>query len=88
MGVLRRYSLSGGLSDERARVALHRLSTLEVERYPRTALLPRIWELRQNVSAYDAAYIALAETLEASLVTRDERLSRAPGIRAAVEVYG
>jgi len=50
-------------------------------------LLPRIRELRK-VSAYSAAYVALAETLEASLVTRDERLSRAPGIRAAVEVYG
>jgi predicted nucleic acid-binding protein len=43
--------------------------------------------LRDNVSAYDAAYIALAETLEAPLVTRDARLARAPGIRAEVEVY-
>jgi len=50
-------------------------------------MLPRIWELRDNVSAYDAAYIALAEMLEATLVTRDAQLARAPGIRAEVEVY-
>jgi len=88
MSVLRRYSLSGGLSPGRARLALSRLSTLAVVRYPHTALLPRIWELRENVSAYDAAYLALAETLRAPLVTRDERLSKAPGVRILVEVYG
>jgi predicted nucleic acid-binding protein len=76
------------LSPERARLALSRLSTMDVVLYPHTALLPRMWELRANVSAYDAAYVSLAETLEAPLITRDERLSKAPGIRAAVEVYG
>ena len=85
--VLRRYVLNGSFSPLRARLALDRLSTLKVSLYPHTALLPRIWELRDNVSVYDAAYIALAETLEASLVTRDARLARAPGIRAEVEVY-
>ena len=88
LSVLRRYFLRGGLSQERARLALNRLSTLRLSRYPHIALLSRVWELRNNVTAYDAAYIALAETLEAPLVTTDARLSRVPGIRAAVEVYG
>ncbi len=86
--VLRRYALNGSLSPVRARLALGRLATLSISLYPHTALLPRLWELRDNVSAYDAAYIALAETLEAPLVTRDAKLARAPGIRAEVEVYG
>ena len=88
MNVLRRYALNGDLSAERARLAMNRLSAMRVTRYPHTALLPRIWELRDNVTAYDAAYVALAETLEAPLITRDERLSKAPGIRATVELYG
>lgn len=85
--VLRRYVLGGSFSPNRARLALDRLSTLKISLYPHTAMLPRIWELRDNVSAYDAAYIALAEMLEATLVTRDAQLARAPGIRAEVEVY-
>jgi predicted nucleic acid-binding protein len=88
MNVLRRYELNGDLSAERARLAMNRLSAMRVTLYPHTALLPRIWELRENVTAYDAAYVALAETLEAPLITRDERLSKAPGIRATVELYG
>ena len=87
VNVLRRYALNGTLSTQRARLALNRLSDMRVTRYPHTALLSRIWELEANVTAYDAAYIALAETLEAPLITRDERLSRAPGIRATVELY-
>jgi len=88
LSVLRRYFLRGELSQERARSALNRLSTLRLSRYPHTALLSRVWELRDNVTVYDAAYIALAETLDTPLVTTDARLARAPGIRAAVEVYG
>jgi len=88
MNVLRSYSLKGALSQERARLALSRLSTMRITRYPHTALLSRVWELRDNVTAYDAAYIALAETLEAPLLTTDARLARAPGIRAEVEVFG
>lgn len=87
MNVLRRHFLSGALSPERARVALNRLFTMRIIRYPHTALLSRVWELKDNVTAYDAVYIALAETLEAPLVTRDARLAQAPGIRAVVEVY-
>lgn len=85
---LRHHALRQGLSARRGFELLEDLTTMSISRYPHTALLPRIWELRDNVSAYDAAYIALAETLEATLVTRDARLARAPGIRAEVEVYG
>ena len=88
LSILRRYSLRGELSQARARLALDRLSAARFTRYPHTALLSRVWELRDNVTVYDAAYVALAETLEAPLVTTDARLAQAPGIRAAVEVYG
>ncbi len=88
MNVLRRYSLIGTLSQDRARLALNRLSTLRITRYPHTSLIERIWELRHNLTAYDATYIALAETLGAPLVTTDARLARASGIRADVEVFG
>jgi len=87
MNVLRRYSLIGALSQDRARLALSRLTTMRITRYPHTALLERIWELRHNLTAYEATYIALAETLGAPLVTTDARLARASGIRAEVELY-
>ena len=88
MNVLRHYALSYVISGERSAELLEDLTTMRIIRYPHTALLSRIWELRNNVTAYDAAYVALAETLEAPLVTRDARLSQAPGIRATVEIYG
>ena len=84
--VLRRYAAAGELSPERGREALADLADLPVQRYPHDALLPRIWDLRQNVTAYDAAYLALAETLRAPLVTCDARLASAPGHDAKVEV--
>ena len=87
LNALRHHALRHGISEGRGLELLEDLTTMSVSRYPHTAMLPRIWELRANVSAYDAAYIALAETLEAPLVTRDARLARAPGIRAEVEVY-
>ena len=87
MNVLRRYVLSYRLSEERSAELLEDFATMRLTRYPHTALLSRVWELRDNVTAYDAAYIALAETLEAPLVTRDERLAKAPGTHATVELY-
>jgi predicted nucleic acid-binding protein len=84
---LRSLTLRGTVSSERARLALERLRDTRFVRYPHTALTERIWELRENLTAYDAAYIALAEALDAPLVTTDVRLARASGIRAAVEVY-
>ncbi len=87
MNVLRRYASGRGFSERRGAELLEDLTTMRITRYPHTALLSRVWELRENLTAYDAAYVALAETLEAPLITRDERLPRAPGIRAEVEVY-
>lgn len=86
--VLRRYVLRGGLSAERAEGALRDLSDLRIERYPHQLFLGRIWELRSNVTAYDAAYLALAEALDAPLLTMDRRLAGVPGCGAAVEVVG
>lgn len=87
LSALRRYALGNRLSQNRSDELLEDLKSMRVTRYPHTALLQRVWELRQNFTAYDAAYVALAETLDAPLVTMDARLARAPGIRAAVEVY-
>ncbi len=85
--VLRRYAAAGELSDERGLEALMDLVDFPVHRYPHDVLLPRIWELRHNVTAYDAAYLALAETLAAPLVTCDARLGSAPRHDAQIEVY-
>ena len=68
---LRRLNLSGTVSSERALIALARLASTTLTRYSHTAFLDRIWELRNNLTAYDAAYVALAETLNAPLVTTD-----------------
>jgi len=81
-------SLRGFVSTERARLALGRLRDTQFTRYPHTTLIERIWELRDNLTAYDASYVALAEALNAPLITTDARIARAPSIRAAVEVYG
>ena len=84
--VIRRYALSGELDAARARGALENLAAFQVRRYPHEVLLPRIWELRNNFSAYDAAYVALAELLGAPLLTRDRRLAAAAQEHASVEV--
>ena len=84
--VLRRYTLAGELDAARGAEVIEDLSVIPIQRYGHEHLLARIWALRRNVTAYDAAYIALAEALDAPLVTRDARLARAPGHRAAVEV--
>ncbi|HTQ81258.1 MAG TPA: type II toxin-antitoxin system VapC family toxin [Thermoanaerobaculia bacterium] len=86
--VLRRFVARGYLTPERAREALEDLAALPLERYSQTFLLPRIWELQETLTAYDAAYVALAEILGAKLLTGDRRLSRAPGHSAQVEVLG
>jgi predicted nucleic acid-binding protein len=83
--VLRRFVAQGEVPEARARQALAALADFPLERYSHTILLPRIWALRQNLSAYDAAYVALAEVLGATLLTRDARISRAPGLAARIE---
>jgi len=84
--VLRRYVRAGHLSSVRALQALRDLLQLDLARYPHEPLLSRVWALRQNLTAYDAAYVALAEALRAPLLTLDARLAAAPGVKARVEI--
>jgi len=84
--VIRRYAANGDIDAERGRAALVDLADFPLRRYPHDLLLPRIWELRNNVTAYDAAYVALAEALDAPLLTRDRRLAAASGHRAQIEL--
>ena len=84
--VIRRFESRGDLGEARAREALEDLRAFPMRRYAHLVLLPRIWELRANLTAYDAAYVALAEALDAPLLTRDRRLAAAPGHRAQVDV--
>jgi predicted nucleic acid-binding protein len=84
--VLRRYALAGELDAQRGAEALQDLADLPIERYPHDVLLPRVWELRDNLTAYDAVYIALAEILGAALMTADRRLADSPGHSATVRL--
>lgn len=84
---LRRLVRSGQVSRDRSSAVLEDLADLPLTRYSHVALADRIWELRENVSAFDGAYVALAEALDAPLVTSDAALARAPGTRARIEVY-
>jgi len=81
---LRRKHLAGDLSVARARTALGRLELAPIRRYPAAPLLWQVWGLRDSHSAYDAAYVALAEVLDVPLVTTDGALARSHGHRARV----
>ena len=83
---LRRSVLRNLVPSSLALSALDDLARLRLTRHPHTALLPRAFELRDNVTMYDALYLALAEMLDATLVTRDKALGRIPGVEARVEV--
>jgi predicted nucleic acid-binding protein len=87
MQVLRRYSMAKSLSSARARQAFEDYMNIPLERFPHDVLLPRMWELRHNLTAYDAAYVALAEALDAPLVTCDRAISSAKGHRATVLLF-
>lgn len=84
--VIRRWRLRGDVTERLAAEAFELLAALPIKRYAHQPLIARVWSLRQNLTAYDATYIALAEALDASLVTRDARLAAAPGHRAVVEL--
>ena len=83
--VLRRYVHSASISPDRGAEALTDFLDLPLTRYPHFALLTRVWQMRKNLTAYDAAYLALAEALDAPLITRDRALART-GSRAQVEL--
>ncbi|MHB1486848.1 MAG: type II toxin-antitoxin system VapC family toxin [Acidimicrobiales bacterium] len=85
---LRRLVLDGELTNERADDVRTDWVDLAVRRYPHQGLAGRIWELRHNLTAYDAAFVVLAEELAVPLLTCDRRLGRAPLHRAVIEVYG
>ncbi len=84
--VVRRYAAGGEIDGARGRLALADLADFALHRYPHDFLLPRIWDLRSNFTAYDAAYVALAEALDAPLLTRDRRLAAAAGHHAQIEL--
>lgn len=84
--VLRRQIRVGAIDDRRARLALDDLAAMPARRAPHRPLLGRCWELRDNLTIYDAAYVALAEATRATLLTGDGRLADAPGPRCTIEV--
>jgi predicted nucleic acid-binding protein len=83
---LRRLVRMGEVSSGRADEAIVDLADLDLHRHPHVDLLGRAWKLRDNVSAYDAMYVALAEALEATVVTCDRPLAKAPGRGTRIEV--
>ena len=85
--ILRRQALAGALDASAAKLAHADLLDLPVDLYPYVALGDRVWELRGNLTAYDASYVALAELVEAPIVTLDTRLAQSPGPRCAILSY-
>ena len=84
--VVRRHANTGQLTPEQADAAIGDLLDFPITVFPTAPLLRRVWELRQNLTAYDGCYVALAEAVDSPLVTADRRLANAPGLRCAVEV--
>jgi predicted nucleic acid-binding protein len=88
VAVIRKALRTGVLDERRAAMALADLADLDLERVSHRPLLGRIWELHRTITPYDAAYVALAESVDATLVTADRRLSQAPGPRCQIEYLG
>ena len=83
---LRGLVLARQTTSDRASMALSDLTSADITLHDPTPLLQRAWDLRNNLTPYDAVYVALAEVLDATLVTTDARIARAPGVRAEVDV--
>jgi predicted nucleic acid-binding protein len=83
--VLRRAAQTGQLTLEQADTAVGDLLAFPITVFPTAGLLPRVWELRSNLTAYDACYVALAEAVDRPFLTADHRLGHAPGLRCRVE---
>lgn len=88
VSTLRRAARAKRLDEQRSLQALTDLAALPLRRVPHLPLLGRVWELRDNLSAYDASYVALAEALETVLVTADGRIERASGVNCEIAVLG
>jgi len=84
--VVRRYVAAGQVPPARGAAAVADLADLDVALYPHEALLPAVWRLRRNLTAYDAVYVALAEVLDAPLLTLDRRLATAAGHDATIDL--
>ena len=84
--VVRRLAAGGLVTTDRGEQALDDLADLDLERHPHDVLLPAVWRLRSNMTAYDGVYVALAEALDAPLMTLDARLASAPGHGARIDV--
>ena len=84
--VIRRYAMVGQIDSDRGRAVLADLMVFPMWRHSHDVLLPRVWELRNNLSAYDAVYLALAEALDAPLLTHDQRLATATRRHSWVQI--
>jgi predicted nucleic acid-binding protein len=84
--VIRRYAAKGEIDNQHGKAVLTYFADFPLHRHPHDFLLPRVWELRSNLTAYDAVYVALAEALDAPLLTRDQRLATAARRHARVEL--
>jgi predicted nucleic acid-binding protein len=86
VAVLRKRWIAGAISDERFSAAIGDLEELDLDRYPTLRFMRRAYQLRANLTAYDSAYVALAEALDCELLTADERLAKAPGPQCPIRV--
>jgi predicted nucleic acid-binding protein len=86
VAVLRKRWIAGAISDERFLAAIGDLEELDLDRYPTLPFMRRAYQLRANLTAYDSAYVALAEALDCELLTADERLAKAPGPQCPIRV--
>ena len=82
----RRLTKTGDLDDRRVALAMEDLRSLRLDRVPHGPLMDRCWQLRENVTIYDAVYVALAEAMEVPLLTADVKLASAPGLRCEVDL--